>query len=87
MNAIRDVLLGIVSGAAQGVFEWIPVSSKTILLMIFYWAGYPPSTAYLLGLFLNGSTALAAAIYLRKEVYDVLRGIRFGGMGLSLIHI
>ena len=81
MSVIYDVLLGAISGAAQGIFEWIPVSSKTILLMIFYWAGYPPSTAYLLGLFLNGSTALAAAIYLRKEVYDVLRGVRFGGMG------
>jgi len=81
LNAIRDVLLGVISGAAQGVFEWIPVSSKTILLMIFYWAGYPPSIAYLLGLFLNGSTALAAAIYLRREVYDVLRGVRFSGVG------
>ncbi|MCD6312606.1 MAG: hypothetical protein J7L79_02185, partial [Thaumarchaeota archaeon] len=64
------------SGVAQGVFEWIPVSSKTILLLEFYWMGFPASTAYLLGLFLNGSTAAAAIIYFRRDLSEMLRSFR-----------
>jgi len=80
-----DLMLGIGSGLAQGVFEWIPVSSKTILLLLFYWAGYPASQAYLLGLFLNGATAAAAAIYLRRDLLEALRGVKHGGEGRKIL--
>jgi len=65
--------LGVVSGIAQGVFEWLPVSSKTILLMMFYWLGASPAQAYVIGLFLNGSTAAAAALYFRKDLIEAIK--------------
>ena len=75
MWRIEELALGFASGVAQGVFEWLPVSSKTILLFIFYWFGTPPSQAYFIGLFLNGSTAAAAALYFRKDLVEALRGL------------
>lgn len=85
MEEYQELLLGLASGIAQGVFEWIPVSSKTILLLEFYWMGVPASAAYLLGLFLNGSTAAAAIIYFRKHLLEMLKGLRVKGEGRSLL--
>lgn len=85
MRELQEVLLGLFSGAAQGVFEWLPVSSKTILLLIFYAFGNSPSSAYLIGLFLNGSTSLAAAIYFRRYLVEIVRGIRVRGHGRMLL--
>lgn len=85
MRGYEELVLGVAAGSAQGVFEWLPVSSKTILLLIFYWAGLQPSTAYLLGLFLNGSTAAAAIIYFRKDVLTILRGFVGDIEGLRLL--
>ncbi len=85
MEEYQELLFGVVSGLAQGIFEWIPVSSKTILLLLFYWMGFSPSTAYLLGLFLNGSTAAAAIIYFRKDVLKILKGLRSSGEGRRLL--
>ncbi|MEM2188640.1 MAG: undecaprenyl-diphosphate phosphatase [Nitrososphaerota archaeon] len=85
MRVYEELVLGAAAGSAQGVFEWLPVSSKTILLLIFYWAGLQPSTAYLLGLFLNGSTAAAAIIYFRKDVLMILRGVVGDVEGLRLL--
>jgi len=85
LEGYQELFLGVISGLVQGVFEWIPVSSKTILLLIFYWVGFSPSMAYLLGLFLNGSTAAAAIIYFRKDVLKMLRGLRSRGEGRSLL--
>ena len=85
LEGYQELLLGLASGVTQGVFEWIPVSSKTMLLLEFYWMGVPASTAYLLGLFLNGSTAAAAAIYFRKDLFEMLKGLWSGGEGRSLL--
>jgi len=75
LEGLEEAALGLASGVAQGVFEWLPVSSKTILLMIFYWMGFNPAQAYAIGLFLNGSTAAAAAIYLRNDLIAAIRGV------------
>ena len=85
MSGFWELLLGLVSGAAQGVFEWLPVSSKTVLLLIFYWSGVPAEKAYLLGLFLNGSTALAASIYFRRSLWEALQGFVKPGEGRRLL--
>lgn len=85
MEGYEDLLLGVAAGSAQGIFEWLPVSSKTILLLIFYWIGLHPSTAYLLGLFLNGSTAVAAITYFRRDILRVLRGFVGDEEGLRLL--
>jgi undecaprenyl-diphosphatase len=81
----EELLLGIAAGSAQGVFEWLPASSKTILMLIFYLAGLHPSTAYLLGLFLNGSTAAAAIIYFRRELLRMIRGLTGDEEGMRLL--
>lgn len=85
LEGYQELLLGLASGIAQGVFEWMPVSSKTILLLEFYWMGVPASTAYLLGLFLNGSTAAAAIIYFRRDLLKMLEGLLGRREGRSLL--
>lgn len=82
---IQDILLGVISGLAQGVTEWLPISSKTTLLLIFYAFGNPPSNAYVISLFLNGAASFAATIYFRKELVTIFRGIYVGGYGRSLL--
>jgi len=85
LTALQEFLLGALSGAAQGIFEWLPVSSKTILLLIFYEFGASPSNAYVTGLFLNGATAAAAIIYFRKDLLKIIKGIYMGGFGRVLL--
>jgi len=86
LRELQEILLGLSSGAAQGVFEWLPVSSKTILLLIFYAFGVSPLNAYAIGLFLNGATSLAAAIYFRRNLIDIVKGIRARGHGRTLLY-
>jgi undecaprenyl-diphosphatase len=85
LKGCEELLLGVAAGSAQGVFEWLPVSSKTILLLIFYLAGLHPSTAYLLSLFLNGSTAAAAIAYFRRDVLRMIRGLAGDEEGMRLL--
>ena len=85
MKGYEELLLGVAAGSAQGVFEWLPVSSKTILLLIFYLAGLHPSTAYLLSLFLNGSTAAAAIAYFRRDILKMVRGLAGDEEGIRLL--
>ncbi|MCF3653396.1 MAG: undecaprenyl-diphosphate phosphatase [Aigarchaeota archaeon] len=85
LKGYEELLLGVAAGSAQGVFEWLPVSSKTILLLIFYLAGLHPSTAYLLSLFLNGSTAAAAIAYFRRDILKMVRGLAGDEEGVRLL--
>ncbi len=69
-------LLGVLLGIVQGVSEWLPISSKTQIIIvsnIFY--GLPFSQGYALGLFLEAGTFFAALYYFRKEVWMVLRAL------------
>ena len=69
-------LLGIVLGIVQGVSEWLPVSSKTqIILVSQYLLGLDFQQAYALGLFLEIGTALAAVFYFRREVWMLVRAL------------
>ncbi|MCL5672358.1 MAG: undecaprenyl-diphosphate phosphatase [Nitrososphaerota archaeon] len=66
-------LLGIVLGIVQGVSEWLPVSSKTqVIIASTYLFGLNFNEAYALGLFLEAGTFIAAAYYFRHEVWKVL---------------
>jgi undecaprenyl-diphosphatase len=69
----QNMLLGFLSGLIQGVTEWLPVSSKTMLFFVFYLWSLSPSDSYLLSLLLNGSTVVAASIYFRRELLRMLR--------------
>mgnify|MGYP000538089684 CR=1 FL=1 len=69
---IENILLGFLSGLIQGVTEWLPISSKTMLFFIFHLWSLSPSDSYMLSLLLNGSTAIAASIYFRRELLKML---------------
>ncbi|MDG6919966.1 MAG: undecaprenyl-diphosphatase [Nitrososphaerota archaeon] len=66
-------LLGIVLGIVQGVSEWLPISSKTqVIIASTYLFGLNFNEAYAIGLFLEAGTFIAAAYYFRREVWSVL---------------
>lgn len=68
--SLYKLLVGIILGIVQGISEWLPVSSKTqILLVSSYMLKLSFSQAYALGLFLEGGTFIAALIYFRREVW------------------
>ncbi|WP_349681951.1 undecaprenyl-diphosphate phosphatase [Caldivirga sp. UBA161] len=85
--AINGIILGIV----QGISEWLPVSSKTqIMITSIYALHLSFNQAYALGLFLEAGTVLAALIYFRRDVWGilkslVLRGSRYDYMMLKYV--
>lgn len=76
LQGLEGIGAALLAGWIQGVSEWLPVSSKTLLLLLFLALGVGAEEAYLLGLFLNGSAAAAALLYFRRDVAGVLRSIR-----------
>ena len=69
-------MAALLAGLIQGVTEWLPVSSKTLILLLLLTYGFEASTAYLMGLAINGATAVAAIIYFRKEILEILLSIK-----------
>lgn len=66
--------LALVVGVLQGIFEWLPISSEgNIALYLTVVEGLDPSAATAFALFLHAGTALAAAVYYRGELTDLLR--------------
>jgi undecaprenyl-diphosphatase len=66
------VLLGVV----QGISEWLPVSSKTQMMIVStFLFGLDFQKAYSFGLFLEAGTFLAALLYFRSEVLGVLKSL------------
>jgi undecaprenyl-diphosphatase len=66
-------LHSIVVGIVQGVAEWLPISSKTqVLLASTVLFGLPLAVAYAFGLFMEIGSVLSALIYFRKDVFWVL---------------
>jgi undecaprenyl-diphosphatase len=73
---LSNWLLGIVLGIVQGVSEWLPVSSKTqVIIASTFLFGLGIKEAYALGLFLEAGTFIAALSYFRKEVWNVLKSL------------
>ena len=69
-------LLGVILGIVQGISEWLPISSKTQVIMASnFLFGLSFTQGYALGLFLEAGTFIAATYYFRKEVWKVLRAI------------
>ncbi len=61
-------------GLLQGITEWLPISSKTVVLLASaYIYGYTLATSYNLGLSLQGGTVAAAATYFWRDLARVFR--------------
>ena len=68
------IIYGIILGVVQGISEWLPVSSKTqVLVAATYLVHLPFNQAYTLGLFMEIGTILAAIIYFRKELLLMIK--------------
>ncbi len=68
-----DFLTAIIAGLLQGIFEWLPISSQGNILGIFIWLGSNPQEALRLAVMLHMGTVLAAIIYFRKEIKEILK--------------
>ncbi|QGA55493.1 undecaprenyl-diphosphate phosphatase [Sulfolobus sp. E5-1-F] len=70
------ILVAVLLGIVQGISEWLPISSKTqILLVSSFLLGLSFSEAYAFGLFMEIGTIFAAIMYFRKEIWRVIRVI------------
>lgn len=78
----QQVLYGIILGVVQGVSEWLPISSKTqIIIVATYLLKLTFNQAYAFGLFMEIGTIFAAIIYFRREVLSMLKVL--AGKGTS----
>lgn len=68
VNIFYSILIGIV----QGVAEWLPISSKTqVLLASNVLFSLPLTVAYAFGLFMEIGSVCSALIYFRKDVISI----------------
>jgi len=74
MSSLLQLLYSVIIGIIQGISEWLPVSSKTqiivsstLLLKLTY------QQAYTFGLFMEIGTLAAAVIYFRKDVLKLVQ--------------
>ena len=72
MDSITILVLGLV----QGIAEWVPISSKTQVSLTWLkgFNGDPASLVPIL-LYVHIGTLLAATIYFRKEIAEILRSV------------
>ncbi|SDZ98801.1 undecaprenyl-diphosphatase [Haloplanus vescus] len=80
----RSVLIAIIVGALQGVFEWLPISSEGNLTLILAWLGESPQQAVAFALFLHLGTAFSATAYYRHEIATELGTLRTWRPGVAL---
>jgi undecaprenyl-diphosphatase len=74
MLTVVQFFYSILIGIVQGISEWLPVSSKTqVLLASSYLLKLDYQQAYTFGLFMEIGTVLAAVIYFRAYLLDLLR--------------
>ncbi|MBM3291752.1 undecaprenyl-diphosphate phosphatase [Candidatus Bathyarchaeota archaeon] len=63
----------IIIGIFQGLLEWLPISSRgNIILLITSIMNLPLSDTLQLSIFVHFGTALAAALYFRSEIINIL---------------
>lgn len=69
----QQAIYGIELGIVQGVSEWLPISSKTqIIIFSTYLLKLSFNDAYTFGLFMEIGTIFAAIIYFRKEISSMM---------------
>jgi undecaprenyl-diphosphatase len=81
-----DVFQAAVLGLVQGITEWLPVSSKAMVTLSGkFLFGMPYQEALATAIFLHIGTLIAATIYLRKDLIQVLRSIFEKGADKSML--
>ncbi|HYB68961.1 MAG TPA: undecaprenyl-diphosphate phosphatase [Candidatus Acidoferrales bacterium] len=75
MSTILQLLYSVIIGIIQGVSEWLPISSKTQIIVSSSYLLKLKSfqEAYTFGLFMEIGTIIAAVVYFRKELIEVLQ--------------
>ncbi|WP_272913160.1 undecaprenyl-diphosphate phosphatase [Halolamina rubra] len=68
----RDLVVALVVGILQGIFEWLPISSEGNITIVLSALGRSPEAGVAFALFLHLGTALAATVYYREDIRDVL---------------
>ncbi len=63
------------AGLIQGIVEWLPVSSKTMITIYFTILGIKVQNAYDLGLIANFGSFFAALYYFRREAWSTLKAL------------
>lgn len=71
----QSLLIAVLVGVLQGVFEWLPISSEGNITLVLSWLGSSPEQAVAFALFLHLGTALSATMYYRADVWALLREI------------
>lgn len=72
------MLESIVLGIIQGTFEWLPISSEGVIVLLkvnLFKSSLDIENLISFALFLHLGTFLAALIYFRKEVYSLLKAL------------
>lgn len=67
-----EVVVAVIAGLVQGLFEWLPVSSEGNVAIVLTSFGFEPTDAVQYSLFLHVGTALSATAYYRSEITAVL---------------
>lgn len=75
MTVGREVVIALLVGVLQGVFEWLPISSEGNVAALLTLVGSSPGTAIQYSLFLHVGTAIAATVYYRDVLGDVMAEI------------
>ena len=74
MSTILQLIYSMIIGVIQGVSEWLPISSKTqIIVSSSYLLKLTFQQAYTFGLFLEIGTVIAAVAYFRKDLIEMIR--------------
>ncbi len=83
MITIMQLFYSIIIGFVQGIAEWLPISSKTqVLVSSILLFKFPFDIAYTFGLFMEIGTIFATIIYFRKELLILIRVLQ--GQGTEL---
>jgi len=77
MSDIIQFLYSIIIGIVQGVSEWLPISSKTqIIVSTHYLLNLTIQQGYIFGLFMEIGTLAASIIYFRKDLLNLVQVLR-----------
>jgi len=71
------MLESIIFGTLQGILEWLPISSQGNLVLVMMGIfGYSVKKALEFSIFLHLGTLLAVLIYFRKDIKEILLGLK-----------